>query len=72
MLPNQSITSIESVFDLAVGLEKHGQSFYENARDAVNEAELKETFAALAAEEKRQIKPLIKRRKSLRKDNGVA
>jgi len=49
----QSITSIEAVLDLAVWLEKHGQSFYENARDAVHEVELQETFAALAAEEKK-------------------
>ena len=53
MLARQSITSIESVLDLAVWLEKHGQAFYERARDAVAEPELKETFAALAAEEKK-------------------
>lgn len=53
MLANQSITSIESVLDLAVWLEKHGQAFYESARDTVNEPGLKETFAALAAEEKK-------------------
>ena len=53
MLANQSITSLESVLDLAVWLEKHGQAFYESARDAVTEPGLKETFAILAAEEKK-------------------
>ena len=53
MPANQSITSIESVLDLAVWLEKHGQAFYESARDAATEAELKELFAQLAVEERR-------------------
>ena len=53
MFANKSITSIESVLDLAVWLEKHGQAFYEKAQDTVSGAELKETFAALAAEEKK-------------------
>lgn len=53
MLANKSITSLESVLDLAVWLEKHGQAFYESARDAVTEPGLKETFAILAAEEKK-------------------
>jgi len=50
---NQSISSLESVLDLAVWLEKHGQAFYEDARDAVTDPGLKETFATLAAEEKK-------------------
>jgi rubrerythrin len=50
---NQSITSIESVLDLAVWLEKHGQAFYENARDAAAEPELKDLFALLAVEERK-------------------
>ncbi len=53
MLANKSITSLESVLDLAVWLEKHGQAFYESARDAATEPGLKETFAILAAEEKK-------------------
>ena len=53
MPANQSITSIESVLDLAVWLEKHGQSFYENARDAAAEPELKDLFAHLAVEERK-------------------
>lgn len=53
MSANQSITSLESVLDLAVWLEKHGQAFYEDARDAVTDPGLKETFTTLAAEEKK-------------------
>ena len=53
MSANQSITSLESVLDLAVWLEKHGQAFYEDARDAVTDPGLKETFSTLAAEEKK-------------------
>ena len=53
MLANQSITSLESVLDLAVWLEKHGQAFYENAQDAATDPGLKELFATLAAEEKK-------------------
>ena len=53
MLVTQSITSLESVLDLAVWLEKHGQAFYESARDTATEPGLKETFAILAAEEKK-------------------
>jgi rubrerythrin len=50
---NQSITSIETVLDLAVWLEKHGQAFYERARDAATEPELEEIFAHLAVEEQK-------------------
>ena len=53
MLANQSITSLESVLDLAVWLEKHGQAFYESARNTATDPGLKETFAILAAEEKK-------------------
>ena len=53
MFANQSITSLESVLDLAVWLEKHGQAFYESASDVATEPGLKETFALLAAEEKK-------------------
>ena len=53
MSANQSTTSLESVLDLAVWLEKHGQVFYEDARDAATDPDLKETFATLAAEEKK-------------------
>ena len=47
----QSITSLESVLDLAVWLEKHGQAFYESARDKARDPGLRETFAHLANEE---------------------
>jgi rubrerythrin len=53
VLANKSITSLESVLDLAVWLEKHGQAFYESARDAATDPGLKETFATLAVEEKK-------------------
>ena len=53
MLATQSITSLESVLDLAVWLEKHGQAFYEKACDAATDSCLKETFAALAVEERK-------------------
>ena len=51
MLAAQSITSIETVLDLAVWLEKHGQVFYEKARQSATDAGIKELFGALAAEE---------------------
>lgn len=51
MLANQSITSIETVLDLAVWLEKHGQAFYERARDKSHEPELQKLFSDLAFEE---------------------
>jgi rubrerythrin len=50
---SQSITSIESVLDLAVWLEKHGQTFYERACEAASEPGLKELFAHLAVEERK-------------------
>ena len=53
MLVTKSITSLESVLDLAVWLEKHGQSFYERACDEAADAGLKETFSALANEERK-------------------
>lgn len=53
VLTTQSITSLETVLDLAVWLEKNGQAFYERARDAVEDGSLKETFSALAAEERK-------------------
>ena len=51
MLAVQSITSLESVLDLAVWLEKHGQGFYEKAQQQATDAGIKELFGALAAEE---------------------
>ena len=51
MLAAQSITSLESVLDLAVWLEKHGQTFYEKAEQAATDAGIRELFAVLAAEE---------------------
>jgi len=51
VLAVQSITSLESVLDLAVWLEKHGQSFYEKAAQAATDAGIKELFGVLATEE---------------------
>jgi rubrerythrin len=51
VLTAQSITSLESVLDLAVWLEKHGQFFYEKAGQAAKEAGIKELFGVLATEE---------------------
>ena len=51
MLANQSITSIETVLDLAVWLEKHGQAFYERARDRSHDPALQKLFSDLAFEE---------------------
>ncbi len=53
MLANKSITSLESVLDLAVWLEKHGREFYEKAKDTVADPETREMFAFLAAEERK-------------------
>ena len=53
MLTTKSITSLESVLDLAVWLEKHGQDFYERACDKAVDDELRETFSALAKEERK-------------------
>jgi rubrerythrin len=50
---NQSITSLESVLDLAVWLEKHGQDFYEKAHEAATDPALKELFSLLIKEEKK-------------------
>lgn len=51
MLAVQSITSLETVLDLAVWLEKHGRSFYEKAEQAATDTGVKELFGVLAAEE---------------------
>ena len=51
MLAAQSITSLESVLDLAVWLEKHGRTFYEKAEQAATDAGIKELFGVLAVEE---------------------
>jgi len=53
VLANQSITSIETVLDLAVWLEKHGQAFYENARDRSDDPALQKLFSELAIEERK-------------------
>lgn len=53
VIATQSITSLESVLDLAVWLEKHGQDFYQRACDATADTGLKETFSTLAAEEQK-------------------
>ena len=51
MLANQSITSIVTVLDLAVWLEKHGQDFYEKARDKSDDPAMHKLFSDLAFEE---------------------
>ncbi len=53
MFANKSITSLESVLDLAVWLEKHGREFYEKAEKSVADPETKKMFAFLAAEERK-------------------
>lgn len=53
MLVTESISSLESVLDLAVWLEKHGEDFYERACARADDQGLKETFSALAKEERR-------------------
>lgn len=50
-MTTKSISSLESVLDLAVWLEKHGQDFYERASDTTVDPGLKETFSVLAREE---------------------
>ena len=53
MLIGQSIKTLESVLDLAVWLEKHGQEFYTTAMDSTDDVELQALFASLAEEEKK-------------------
>lgn len=53
MLANKSITSLESVLDVAVWLEKHGQEFYEKAEKETSDAKSKGLFAFLATEERK-------------------
>jgi rubrerythrin len=53
LLITESITSLESVLDLAIWLEKHGEDFYENASARVDDEGLKETFSDLANEERK-------------------
>lgn len=51
MLVKNSIKSVETVLDLAVWLEKHGQSFYERAGSEAKDPDIKKLFEALAKEE---------------------
>lgn len=53
MLATESITSLESVLDLAVWLEKHGEDFYEHACTRAVDDGLKDTFSVLANEERK-------------------
>jgi len=53
MLASKSITTLESVLDLAVWLEKHGKAFYEEASAATSDPGIKELFDTLAAEEQK-------------------
>ena len=53
MLTNKSITTLESVLDLAVWLEKHGSAFYEKAAADSEDPGMKQMFVSLAAEEQK-------------------
>ena len=53
MLTNKSITTLESVLDLAVWLEKHGRTFYERAAADSVEPQISPLFETLAAEEQK-------------------
>lgn len=53
MLAIKSITSLGSVLDVAVWLEKHGRAFYENAETLTSDPASKELFSFLAAEERK-------------------
>lgn len=53
MPANLSINSLESVLDLAVWLEKHGQEFYEKTGRLAQDSAVSELFAALAGEERK-------------------
>lgn len=53
MLASESITTLESVLDLAVWLEKHGDEFYEEAASGSQDEQLKQLFQNLAAEERK-------------------
>ena len=50
---NQSITTLESVLDLAIELEQAGQAFYDRAHAAALDPQLVELFAWLSGEEKK-------------------
>lgn len=50
---NQSITTLESVLDLAIELERTGTTFYQQARATTADAQLDELFAWLSGEEKK-------------------
>jgi rubrerythrin len=47
-----SITSVETVLDLAIRLEQHGQAYYARAA-ATADADLRELFMAMAEQERR-------------------
>lgn len=53
MIAGHSIKTIESVLDLAVWLERHGQLFYSSAQESAADPELKALFSYLAEEEAR-------------------
>lgn len=53
MPANLSINSLESVLDLAVWLEKHGQQFYENAGKSATDPAVRNLFTTLAGEERK-------------------
>jgi len=53
LIVTESITSLESVLDLAVWLEKHGEDFYKRACSRAVDDSLKKTFSALADEERK-------------------
>jgi rubrerythrin len=53
MLTSKSITTLESVLDLAVWLEKHGDEFYKKAASGSQDPDIKQLFENLAAEERK-------------------
>lgn len=50
---NQSITTLESVLDLAIELERTGVAFYERGRSATSDPGVEELFGWLGNEEKK-------------------
>jgi len=50
---NQSITTLESVLDLAIELERAGVEFYERGRSATSDPRLEELFSWLGNEEQK-------------------
>lgn len=54
-----SITSLATVIDLAISLEKHGRDFYANARDRTTDHKCREFFSWLVVEEENHHKTYL-------------